>query len=1142
MYDPTNMSPEDELLEQASTEYFAAVSRGDAPSISEFTKRYPTIADLIKTSFPALALLERKHKGNKVSHNEHEIPKALGEFKILQEIGRGGMGMVFEAEQQSMGRRVALKMLPFASMLDPTRLVRFKNEIRAAGTLDHEHIVSIYSVGEERGIHYYTMQLVHGQSVAQVINQLRTNYFKIGPTSITQVVSHSISYDETTCVEDNGNQALSSAEGLLEKSTPKTTLSKLTRTSDKLRREYYRAVARMGEQVALALEHAHQRGIIHRDIKPANLLIDSHGEVYVTDFGLARIEADVGLTMTGDMLGTLRYMAPEQLSGSPGDVTQRSDIYSLGATLYELLVLQPAFPQEDRGQLIEQVMHGVPTSLRKLAPGIPADLETIISKALEKSPKDRYCSALEFAQDLRRFHENQPILAKPPTLVDRAIKWSRRHSDLAWTSAAFLIFLTIVSVIATSTIFSLYRESELQRRIAQTAQNMAEIHRNELQQEVYSLDMQNAFTHREEGRFDIAQRLLAKHQPVDGRPDVRSFGWYALREYTSRPDPLVLAGHQGPVREVAIYPDYKRLVSAGDDGTIRTWNSSTGELLSTIKVSDKSLNALALSPNKEMIVTGNRSLQLWDLENAVLIDKIAEFESTIEEAMFSPNGRFVAAGSRDSVIRIVDLKSRKVITLDVQCANQSLLFTDGGTTITGTCKEEQDRIIRSWDCETGQVKREILSSNGNAELMIAPNNEERLVVAGTRKSYLTFLDLKSNKEFYKAPTVTGNLKDLALSPNNARLVAAAAGGTLRYWTLHYDWTTSPLKRVIVGDEVIFPAHFGDTTSIAFLNNNRLVSCGEDGLIKIWQGHEPRRTTRIIGDSTTSQFTFSPDVDKILSYASDGQLRLRQIESNELTWEVASSRESAKFLDFSADGQHFVAVDHENHVDVWKIGGEAPLLSFEHTNKVLHVALSPDGQMVAITGRDGETSVRNVATAQEVFEAEIDGWGWAIKFSPNGKLLALGGEIPEILLFDTNSWKIVHRLPGSSDTRLLEFNVGGQSLASIHRDKSIRIWDTQSGRQKVVLDAYDTGNGPILSLAFHPDDKTLAVGAYKNSVQLWHLPTQRELGAGLRLYESEIKYAHQLAFSPDGRNLLALVKKHNSHKYKTHYLEILQTDF
>ncbi len=386
------------------------------------------------------------------SNNSGEVRALgqLGDFRLLREIGRGGMGIVYEAEQLSLQRRVALKVLPFAAAIDPKHILRFKNEALAAGMLNHPHIVPVYSVGNERGVHFYSMQLVEGQSLSALITGLRQQTAVVRGNvedGAERRVGHAVTQTDTTL--DSHHETESQFHRDL--------------STQHIRRDdrYFRTASRLILQAAEALQYAHESGIVHRDIKPANLLVDLGGQLRITDFGLAQFHSEVGLTRTGDTPGTLRYMSPEQAAGRRSIVDHRTDVYSLGATFYELLTLSPIFEAQDVRELLHQIFDLQPQPMRKRDKSIPVELETIVLKATNKSREDRYSTAGEMAADLRRYLDNQPILARPPSLIDRARKWARRHPSVVIASLVVLLVVSGVSLAAIILIDSAYHRERL---------------------------------------------------------------------------------------------------------------------------------------------------------------------------------------------------------------------------------------------------------------------------------------------------------------------------------------------------------------------------------------------------------------------------------------------------------------------------------------------------------------------------------------------------------------------------------------------------------------------------------------------------------------------------------------------------------
>jgi serine/threonine protein kinase len=538
----------EELIGELAEHYAQRLRAGEHPNVEEYTREHPEAADAIRQILPALEIMASVAKDEEPSfidlsvvrgspdpvvHGSHDPAHPasnirhpasstclLGDFRILREIGRGGMGVVYEAEQLSLGRRVALKVLPFAAMLDHQQLKRFKNEARTAATLDHPNIVAIYSVGCERGVHYYAMQLIEGQSLAQVIEQLRAGSKERGAGSKPTKLHTGYLLGGSQLLADESEIRYPQSEI---DTAPIAAVPTLHAPGSSLpaysSRDYFRTVAQLGIQAAEALDHAHENGILHRDIKPANLMVDDTGKLWITDFGLARMEADAGITMTGDVLGTLRYMSPEQALAKRAVLDHRSDIYSLGITLYELLTLQPAFTGDGRQELLRSIAFDEPRRPRQLNPHIPQDLETVVLKAMEKEPTDRYTTAKELASDMKAFLEHRPITARKTSLVLRARKWLRRHRPAVVGSTAALLLALVVGTVVSTLAY------QRQRDLKQTAQQHLELARESVDEMLTRIastwvpdstatsEIQRQFLER---ALEIYQRLA--DNPPDGNP------------------------------------------------------------------------------------------------------------------------------------------------------------------------------------------------------------------------------------------------------------------------------------------------------------------------------------------------------------------------------------------------------------------------------------------------------------------------------------------------------------------------------------------------------------------------------------------------------------------------------------------------
>ncbi|HEV3167063.1 MAG TPA: serine/threonine-protein kinase [Isosphaeraceae bacterium] len=458
---------DDPVLDDLVEEYLRRREAGEPIMPEAFARAHPEEFDRLRGLLPALAAVAafcpsspRLGDDGPPELDLIATVGTLGDYRLIREVGRGGMGVVYEAEQLSLGRRVALKVLPFAAALDSRQRQRFQTEAHAAACLHHTHIVPVYTVGCDRGVYYYAMQFIEGRSLAALIQDLRQQDTpgaegQAGPDLDRSTVSLGVGDGRlpTSSVDQSPGTPLPSAS------------SRVTRA-----RLHFRLVARLGAQAAEALQHSHEQGILHRDVKPSNLLVDDRGELWITDFGLARLVSDSGLTTTGALLGTLRYMSPEQAQARHSVVDHRTDIYSLGATLYELLTLHSAFDARDRHELLRQIAQDEPPSPRRVAPAIPRDLETIVLKAMAKDPTARYDSMGEMADDLGRFLDDKPIRARRPGPIERSVRWANRHLKLVISTVLFLLLALAGLGVGSALIWQEKQRTDREKR--RTEQNL----------------------------------------------------------------------------------------------------------------------------------------------------------------------------------------------------------------------------------------------------------------------------------------------------------------------------------------------------------------------------------------------------------------------------------------------------------------------------------------------------------------------------------------------------------------------------------------------------------------------------------------------------------------------------------------------
>lgn len=436
-------------VEVLAEEFLDRRRRGEVASVQEYASSHPELASEIRGLFPAMLAME-KFRRNRLSSSSSRIdlqieaPEQLGDYRIICEVGRGGMGVVYEAEQQSLGRRVAVKLFPRQVLSDSRQLKRFHSEARTAAGLHHTNIVPVFGVGQQDGLHYYVMQCIQGKGLDQFVQPAMTepdpsvtkgNLTYTPPIAFSSTVTNITESDADSEVVTTTSVAsdLSNAESEVQSSV-----------ADLLD---FRTVADIGIQVSAALAYAHAHGVLHRDIKPGNLILDPQGTVWVTDFGLATLLESEERNDRAEVVGTLRFMAPEHLNGKQD---ARSDLYSLGVTLYELLTLRPAFSEQSKAKLINKIMKGDVVPATTLRPGIPPDLAAIVHKAMAGESAQRYSSAADLADDLRRFLDGRPVAARPIGISGRLWRWTRRNPIVATLSSALVVGAVLSFVMISS--------------------------------------------------------------------------------------------------------------------------------------------------------------------------------------------------------------------------------------------------------------------------------------------------------------------------------------------------------------------------------------------------------------------------------------------------------------------------------------------------------------------------------------------------------------------------------------------------------------------------------------------------------------------------------------------------------------------
>jgi WD40 repeat protein len=643
----------------------------------------------------------------------------FGDYEIERELARGGMGVVFFARQISLNRPVALKMILAGQLADETDVKRFYSEAEAAANLDHPGIVPIYEVGQHEGQHYFSMGYVEGRSLAQRL-----------------------------------------ADGPLPS----------------------REAAALMVKVAQAIEYAHSRGVIHRDLKPGNILLDRNGHPRVTDFGLAKkLQSDSGLTGSGQIMGTPSYMPPVQAGGKRGEVGPAADVYALGATLYALVTGRPPFQAATAMDTVLQVLSDEPVPPRRLNASVPLDLETICLKCLEKEPGKRYSSAAALAEDLRRYLAGEPIVARPVTRFERAVKWARRRPVIAALSAA----VVVIALLGLSGILWQWHEAVLARGVAERESERAKAQTELAQRRLYDVQMTLVQRNWEDYNGALLQQGLDDLLPVNqGGIDRRGFEWfYWQRKMASAP--ITMKGHTKAVSSLAFSRDGSRIVTGSVDDTAKVWDARSGAEALTLVGHAGDVFSAAFSPDGSCIVTGgfDQTAKVWDAGTGRLIRILEGHKSGVSSVTFSPDGQRLASASNNGIVKVWDARTGQMIrTLPGHTfwANSVAFSPNGHHLASGAGEINKLGEMKLWDARTGQ---ETLTFKGHTDVVtsVAFSTDGQRLASASWDGTVKLWDVVTGQETLTLKGHSGFPVDVAFSRDGQRLASAGADETVKVW-------------------------------------------------------------------------------------------------------------------------------------------------------------------------------------------------------------------------------------------------------------------------------------------------------------------------------------------------------------------------
>ncbi len=1069
----------DSLLGQVADEFLDRLNRGEHPDVDEYAHRHPELAEVIRRVFPALQVLKPGSGVDPAAPGEAvstPAPGYLGDFRILREVGRGGMGVVYEAEQVSLRRRVALKVLPFAAALDGKQLQRFKNEAQAAAHLHHQNIVPVYAVGCERGVHYYAMQFIEGHTLAEMIQELRRfagleaadqAVLTSAPPGMAEVMASDLQSGkwapaprgatdlQPTVVHDAspGTPQAPAVETDVETRGRGDTGTNPVTGSPRLSVEaspFFRTVANLGVQSAEALEYAHQMGVIHRDIKPANLLVDGRGNLWITDFGLAQIQSDPRLTLTGDILGTLRYMSPEQALAKRVIVDHRTDIYSLGVTLYELLTLEPAFNGQDRQEVLRQISFEEPRAPRRLHKSIPVELETIVLKAMAKNPEERYATSGEVADDLERYLKDEPIRAKRPTVLQRARKWVRRHQALVTTAAALTIaFLALaVTGLAVSNVLISRQKKEKEEALAEARRNYDAAQEQRKRAEDAS----------EEHRRHLVRMLVAHGVRLMDEGDLlASLPWFAEALVRDQKDPERVAMHRARLAAV--------------------------------------------------------------LQQAPRLRQVLFHDGLVTHAQFSPVGRFVATCSHDGTARVWDVANGKPVSPPLRHGGVvwGVAFSpDGGRLVTARRVAGTDPA-RIWEVRTGKELATLAHGSGATYAEFSTDGS-RVVTAGG--NFARVWNAATGEAI--TPPLTHRLQvwQASFSPDR-RWVLTASGahtppgtheGEARVW----DAAT--------GEPVTPPFAQGDDVRWAWFSpdGRRVVTSNNFGEARVWEVPAGKLVTTLGGSHPAGYAVFSPDGGRIATGGQFGTARVWDAATGKAVTPVLKHASAVTCVAFSPDGLTVLTACLDGTVRLWDAGNGQPVAPpMYHGGAVMHAAFSPSGRRLVTASHDHSARIWDLdGHSGLVFFQRIPGVGSQIQavFSPDGRQVLTWGETQPTRIWDLDTGKqlvLKHNpelLRLGSGVSHAAFSRDGRLLLTTHYDDTAQVWDATKGEPVARPFKHE---GDVLHGSFSPDGRCVVTASEDRTARVWSVATGAPITRPLK-HESLVRHA---VFSPDGRWVL-----------------------
>jgi eukaryotic-like serine/threonine-protein kinase len=1026
---------------------------------------------------------------------DEAVGQMLGRYKLLERVGEGGCGVVYVAEQtEPVRRRVALKVIKLG--MDTKQVVaRFEAERQALAMMDHANIAKVLDAGStETGRPFFVMELVRGIKITDYCDQANL--------------------------------------------------------STKERLELF-------IKVCQAIQHAHQKGIIHRDIKPSNILVTLHDGVpvpKVIDFGIAkategRLTDNTVYTQLHQFIGTPAYMSPEQAEMSGLDIDTRSDIYSLGVLLYELLVGSTPF---DAKELISQGIDAMRKTIREKEPVRPStrlatlkgeeltttakrrsaesskllhqlkgDLDWIVMKCLEKDRTRRYDTANGLAMDLKRHLNNEPVVARPPSRLYEFQKAVRRHKFGFAAATALIIVLAVGVLISTwqAIAASRARSAEQQQRLAtqierdkaltaeqaeKRARLQADAEKAEANHLLYVANMNLAQQAWDENNIGRLRQLLEDTQDSPHR----GFEWYYWQGQAHL-SLRTFRGHRDGVRCAAYSPDGVRIVTASDDGTAKVWEAAGGKELLTLNGHGGSAFCAVFSLDSQRIVTASRDgiARVWEAASGRELLSLAGHGGVVRSAAWSPDGQRIATGSWDRTAKVWEAATGKeLLTLKGHSdAVFSVAFSpDSRRIVTGSV----DETARVWETSTG---KELLALKGHARQLTSAafSPDGQRIVTGSWDNTAKVWEAAGGRELLTLKGHSHGVLSVSFSPDGQRIVTGSSDNTARVW------------EAATGKELLsLKGHSGGVSSVAFSPDGQQILTGSyDNTAKLWEapgglsGDVPNRNLRTLKGHKSGLFSvaISPDGQRVATGSWDEAAKV---------WETASGRELLTLkvhggaVAFSPDGQR-LAAGNWNEAKVWEVASGREFLTFRrHDGGVSSLAFSHDGRQIVTGSDDGTAKVWEAATGRELrtFRGHSDGVR-SVSFAPNGQRVVTGSKDRTAKVWEVAGGRELLTLKGhNGEVWSVAFSPDSQQIVTGSHDNTAKVWEAATGREMLTLNGHSDW---IQSVAFSSDGRRILTGSDDGTAKLWEAATGRELltlkGHGDGVFS--------VAISPDGQRIV-----------------------